>query len=48
MSARPAEQLLRAAECLRSAGVDLGLFATPPNVTHVSGFEAPMPVTSVM
>ena len=44
MSARPAEQLLRAAECLRSAGVDLGLFATPPNVTYVSGFEAPMPV----
>jgi len=44
VSARPAEQLLRAAECLRSAGVDLGLFATPPNVTYVSGFEAPMPV----
>ena len=44
MSAEPAEQLLRAAECLRSAGFDAALFATPPNVTYVSGFEVPMPV----
>ena len=25
----------------------MGLFATPPNVTYVSGFEAPMPVGCV-
>jgi Xaa-Pro aminopeptidase len=44
VSAEPPAQLLRAAECLRSAGLDAGLFATPPNVTYVSGFEAPMPM----
>ena len=44
MSAEPAPQLRRAAECLRAAGLDAGLFATPPNVTYVSGYEAPMPM----
>ncbi len=44
MSAAPAEQLLRAAECLRAAGFDAVLLSTPPNVTYVSGFEVPMPV----
>jgi len=40
----PAGQLARAAESLRAAGLDLALLATPPNVTYVSGFEAPLPV----
>ena len=44
MSPGQADQLLRAAEGLRSAGLDAALFATPPNVTYVSGFEAPMPM----
>lgn len=44
MSAGQADQLLRAAERLRSAGLDAALFATPPNVTYVSGFEVPMPM----
>ena len=44
MSAAPSEQLLRAAKCLSFAGFDAALFATPPNVTYVSGFEAPMPM----
>jgi len=43
-----AEQLERAAETLRAAGLDLALLATPPNVTYASGFEAPLPVGYVI
>ena len=43
-----AEQLERAAESLRAAGLDLALLATPPNVTYASGFEAPLPVGYVI
>lgn len=44
MSVEAGEQLQRAAGCLRSAGLDAALFTTPPNITYVSGFEAPMPM----
>lgn len=39
-----AEQLERAAEQLRRAGIDVAVVASPPNVTYLSGFEAPMPI----
>lgn len=43
-SGRLPDQLQRATESLRAAGLDFALLATPPNVTYVSGFEAPLPV----
>jgi Xaa-Pro aminopeptidase len=38
-----AEQLERAAESLRAAGLDAALLATPGSVTYVSGWAVPLP-----